>query len=276
VITDVVAVSAEGRITPGCAGLYRGEHVDEWAKIVESVHRAGSRLAMRLGHAGRRGATRTRDQGADRPLPSGAWTLLAPSPMPYTSRSDVPSEMVRGDMDAVIESFRQAAGLAAAAGIDVLLVHMAHGYLLGSFLSPLSNARTDEFGGSHPDRARFPLEVAAAVRSAWPDNRPLGASIPAGDGVARGWTVEDAVELAAELHGQGWDLVEPLAGQSAPSSRPRYGRAFHGPAADRIRNEGRVPTLVGGAITTTVEVNTLLAAGRADLCILAHRSRLAL
>jgi anthraniloyl-CoA monooxygenase len=119
------------------------------------------------------------------------------------------------------------------------------------------------------------LEVAAAVRSAWPDNRPLGASIPAADGIAGGWDVEDAVELAAELHGLGWDMVEPLAGQSTPASRPRYGRAFHGPVADRIRNEGRIPTLVGGAITTTVEVNTLLAAGRADLCILAHRPRLA-
>ncbi|MGH2677186.1 MAG: bifunctional salicylyl-CoA 5-hydroxylase/oxidoreductase, partial [Actinomycetota bacterium] len=168
-----------------------------------------------------------------------------------------------------------AAGFATAAGVDLLLVHMAQGYLLGSFLSPLSNVQTDEFGGSRSDRARFPLEVAAVVRSAWPDNRPLGASIPAGDGVAGGWDVEDAVDLAAELHGQGWDLVEPLAGQSTPTSRPRYGRAFHGPLADRIRNEGRVPTLVGGAITTTVEVNTLLAAGRADLCILARRPTVA-
>jgi anthraniloyl-CoA monooxygenase len=271
VITDVVAVSADGRITPGCAGLYRDEHVDEWAEIVNAVHRAGSRLAMRLGHAGRRGATRTRDQGADRPLPAGAWPLVAPSPIPYTPRSDIPSEMVRADLDTAAEAFRRAAGLASAAGVDLLLVHMAQGYLVGSFLSPLSNVRTDELGGSGRDRARFPLEVASAVRSAWPDNRPLGASIPAGDGIAGGWTVEDAVELAAELHGLGWDVVEPLAGQSTPTSRPRYGRAFHGPVADRIRNEGRVPTLVGGAITTTVEVNTLLAAGRADLCILAHR-----
>jgi anthraniloyl-CoA monooxygenase len=169
----------------------------------------------------------------------------------------------------VVEAFRRAAGWAAAAGVDVLLLGIGHGYLLGSFLSPLSNARIDGYGGRLQARLRFPLEVVEAVRGTWPEDRPLGASIQAWDGAAGGWQVDDAVVLAAALRERGCDLVEPVAGQTTPACRPRYGPAFMAAMADRVRNEARIAALVGGAITTTAEVNTLLAAGRADLCVLA-------
>jgi anthraniloyl-CoA monooxygenase len=268
VLTDVVAVSSDGRITPACAGLYAPEHVEAWTDVVEAVHRPGSLVGLRLGHAGRRGSTRPRHQGADRPLLEGGWVVTGPSPIPYLSRSAMPSEMVRADMDQVVDAFRTAAARAALADVDLLLVHLAHGYLLGSFLSPLANVRTDEYGGDRQARMRFPLEVVEAVREAWPDDRPLGATIQATDGVAGGWEIDDAVALATALRERGCDLVEPLAGQTTPGGQPRYGRAFLATSADRIRNEARIPVLVGGAITTTAEVNTLLAGGRADLCIL--------
>jgi anthraniloyl-CoA monooxygenase len=268
VVTDHVAVSADARITPVTAGLYEEGHADEWREVAQAVHRAGSRLAMRLVHAGRRGATRPRHEGVDRPLTGDGWVLSAPSPIPYTNRSAVPSEMVDADLAGVLEAFRRAAGWAAAAGVDVLLLGIGHGYLLGSFLSPLSNARTDGYGGRLRARLRFPLEVVEAIRGTWPGDRPLGASIQASDGAAGGWQVDDAVVLAAALRELGCDLVEPVAGQTTPACRPRYGRAFMAAMADRVRNEARIPALVGGAITTTTEVNTLLAAGRADLCVL--------
>jgi anthraniloyl-CoA monooxygenase len=269
VLTNHVAVSASGRITPACPGLYDEAHLAEWREIAEAVHRAGSRLGLRLGHAGRRGSTRPRHDGVDRPLPDGAWALMAPSPIPYTARAAVPSEMVDADLASVMDDFRRAADLAAIAGADLLLLGFGHGFLLGSFLSPLSNARVDDFGGDRDARMRFPLDVFEAVRAAWPDDRPLGASIQAADGPAGGWEVEDAVALAAALRERGCDLVEPVAGQTTPTCRPRYGRTFLSAMSDRIRNEARIPALVGGAVTTTAEVNTLLAAGRADLCILA-------
>jgi anthraniloyl-CoA monooxygenase len=239
-----------------------------WGTVAQAVHRAGSRLAMRLGHAGRRGATLPRREGVDRPLKDQGWALSAPSPIPYTTRSAVPSEMVDADLAGVVEAFCRAAGWAAVAGVDVLLLGIGHGYLLGSFLSPLSNARTDGYGGPLASRVRFPVEVVEAVRGVWPEDRPLAASIQAWDGLAGGWQVDDAVVLAAALREGGCDLVEPVAGQTTPTCRPRYGRTFMAVMADRIRNEARIPALVGGAITTTAEVNTLLAAGRADLCVL--------
>ena len=268
VLTDVVAASADGRITPACAGLYAAEHVEAWADVVQAVHRPGGLVGLRLGHAGRRGSTRPRYQGTDRPLLEGGWAVMGPSPIPYLSRSAVPFEMVRADMDHVVDAFRTAAARAALAEVDLLLVHLAHGYLLGSFLSPLTNVRTDEYGGDRQARMRFPLEVVEAVREAWPDDRPLGVTIQATDGVAGGWEIDDAVALASTLRERGCDVVEPLAGQTTPGGRPRYGRVFLATSADRIRNEARIPVLVGGAITTTAEVNTLLAGGRADLCIL--------
>ncbi|HEX2025472.1 MAG TPA: bifunctional salicylyl-CoA 5-hydroxylase/oxidoreductase, partial [Actinomycetota bacterium] len=260
---------ADARITPACSGLYEDDHEREWREIAEAVHRSGSRLGLRLGHAGRRGGTRPRQDGVDRRLLDGGWPLAAPSPVPYTARSTIPSEMVEDDMASVVEAFRRATRRAASSRVDLLVVSMGRGYLLGSFLSPLANVRSDAFGGDVEGRMRFPLEVFEAVREGWPDDRPLGATIQAVDGPADGWQVDHAVALAAALRERGCDLVEPVAGQTTPECRPRYGRAFLAPASDRIRNEARIPALVGGAITTTAEINTLLAGGRADLCVLA-------
>jgi anthraniloyl-CoA monooxygenase len=268
VLSDVVAVSPEGRITPGSPGLYRDEHGAAWRSVAETVHRAGAHLALRLGHAGRRGSTRPRNEGLDRPLSEGGWPLLSPSPTPYSARNVMPGEMIQSDLDAVRGAFTVAAERAATADIDLLLVHMAHGYLLGSFLSPLANVRQDRYGGDREGRMRFPLEVFRAVRAAWPEERALGATIQATDWAPEGWETDDAVDLAGQLRDIGCAVIEPRAGQTVPEARPRYGRGFLVPFADRIRNEAMVPTLVGGAITTTAEVNTILAGGRADLCIL--------
>jgi anthraniloyl-CoA monooxygenase len=179
--------------------------------------------------------------------------------------------MDEDDMAAVAGDFARAAARAAGAGVDILLVHMAHGYLLHGFLSPLANRRDDQYGGELEARLRFPTRVWEAVREAWPEDRPLGAVIPATDWARGGLTEDDGVAIADALRGRGCQLVEPLAGQVVPRQRPRYGRSFLATAANRIRNEARVPVLVGGNITTTGEVNTLVAGGRADLCILSKR-----
>ncbi|MGH2710892.1 MAG: FAD-dependent monooxygenase [Actinomycetota bacterium] len=268
IVTEPVAVTQEGRITPGCAGLYSAEHDDAWRGAAQRAHGSGAALAIRLSHAGRRGATRPRDRGTDRPLGSEAWPLLAPSPVPYSSRSAIPEEMTGTDLTQVRDAFVAAARRAASADVDMLLIHMGHGYLLGSFLSLVADARGDEYGGEHESRIRYPLEVFEAVREAWPEDMPLGATIQASDAAAGGWTEEDAVVLAGELARRGCDLIEPVVGQMAPESRPRYGPGFLVSFADRIRNECDVPTLVGGGITNTVQVNTILAAASADLCIL--------
>lgn len=267
-VTEPVAVSREGRITPGCAGIYGSEHERAWSEIAGAVHGSGAALGLRLSHAGRRGATRPRHTGVDRPLAGGGWQLLAPSTIPYQGTSSVPEEMTAADLDRIRDAFAEGARRAATAGVDVLLLHMGHGYLLGSFMSPLANARDDAHGGDLAARLRYPLEVFEAVRAAWPDDRALGATVQASDAVAGGWTEDDAVALARELVERGCDLIEPVVGQTVPDSRPRYAPGFLISHADRIRNEAGVATLVGGGITTTVQVDTILAAARADLCIL--------
>jgi anthraniloyl-CoA monooxygenase len=268
VVTGVVAAAPDGRITSGCPGLYEEGHFRDWKAVAAAVHAEGARLAVRLGHAGRRGAARPRDRGADVPLREGGWELVAASPLPYGRRSAAPREMDGADMDRVADAFAAAARRAGTAGVDVLLVHMSHGYLLHGFLSPLANRREDEFGGALEARLRYPLRVFAAVREAWPQDRPLGATIPATDWARGGLTEDDAVAVATALRERGCDLVEPLAGQAVPAGNPRYGRSFLSRFSNRIRNEARIPTLAGGSITTTGEVNTLVAGGRADLCIL--------
>jgi anthraniloyl-CoA monooxygenase len=267
IITEPIAVEADGRITTGCAGIYREDHERSWYRTVAAVHDAGSALAIRLGHAGRRGSTRPRHGGVDRPLPEG-WPVLAPSPMPFSSRSPLPEEMTARELERVRSAFTRAAERAQRADADVLLVHMGHGYLLGSFLSPLTNARDDSYGGDLRGRARYPLEVFDAVRSVWPQDRPLGATLQASDAARGGWTEEDAVAMARELAARGCDLIEPVVGQTAPESMPRYGPGFLVDYADRIRNEAGIATLVGGGLTNSVQVNTILAAASADLCIL--------
>jgi anthraniloyl-CoA monooxygenase len=271
VATDAVAVSPEGRTNLGSPGLFEDRHIDRWTSVVEEVHEGGALLALRLGHAGRRGSTRTRERGVDRPLREGGWPLIAASPLPFGRLSQTPRQMDENDMAAVAGDFARAAGRAADVGADLLLVHMAHGYLLHGFLSPLANRREDEYGGDLGARMRFPMRVWEAVREAWPEVRPLGAVIPVTDWARGGLTEDDGVAIADALRGRGCRLVEPLAGQVVPRQRPRYGRSFLATAANRVRNEARVPVLVGGNITTTGEVNTLVAGGRGDLCILSGR-----
>jgi anthraniloyl-CoA monooxygenase len=259
------AVSAEGRIHPQRAAIY----TDEQQKVV-THDLAFSRIypakaCLTLNHAGRRGATQIGQ--SDRPLREGAWPPLAPSALPYTPKSQVPRAMTRDDMERVREEFVSAAQRAISAGFHMLMVHMAHGYLLASFLSPLTNQRTDKYGGTLENRLRFPLEIFDAV-GAVDVNRPLGVVLNADDCAPGGFTVEDAIAVARILKEHGCNLVQPLAGQTVPDGAPTYGPGFLTRYSDRIRNEAQIPTLVGGYLTTMNEVNTILAAGRADLCIL--------
>jgi anthraniloyl-CoA monooxygenase len=268
VMTDVIAVSPQARVTPRDAGLYGDEHEAAWASIVEAIHAgSGAKTWARLGHAGPRGATQPRDGGTDRPLSRGAWPLLAASAEPYGSRSQVPKEMDRDDMTAVVAQFCAAAERAARAGFDVLELHAGHGYLLASFLSPLTNRRSDEYGGSPENRIRFPREVVEAVRAVWPDDRPLAVCLTADDWAKGGATVEDAVVAARELKAVGCDVVHVVAGQTVSRSRARYGPYFLATFAERVRTEAGVAVIVRGRITSADETNTVLAAGRADLCI---------
>ncbi len=272
IITETVAISAEARITPDDVGVYAEEHVSAWASILKIVHdSSAAKVAVQLSHAGRRGSTRPRETGLDRPLRSGNWPLLSASPIPYTAQSQVPKEMDRTEMDRVCDEFVRATRRAQEAGFDLLQLHFAHGYLLASFLSPLTNLRDDEYGGDLDRRMRFPLEVFDAVRTAWPDDKPLSVALSANDYVKGGTTVEDAVGVARALKNHGCDMLEVLAGQTTIASEPIYGRGFLTSLSDRIRNEGGIPTMVGGYLTTSNEVNTILAAGRADVCIMERR-----
>jgi anthraniloyl-CoA monooxygenase len=268
VLTQIVAVAPEGRITSGDPGIYEDGHTGFWGAIADRVHGSGGRLGIRLGHAGRRGSTRPRQEGLDRPLTEGGWDLVSASAIPYRPDGRVPLELVREGMDRVTEAFVSAAERAARAEADLLVVHMAHGYLLGSFLSPLTNVRTDEFGGSLEKRMRFPVRVFRAVRDVWPADRPLAAAINATDWTPGGTEPEEAAAAARALADAGCDIVEVLAGHSTPDHRPRYGRMFLVPLADQVRNESGVRTLVGGGITTTGQANTTLAGARADLVVM--------
>ena len=269
VLTEILAVEAEGRITPGDLGLYLDGHADALRDLVDEVHATSTaKVGVRIGHAGRRGSTRPRHQGLDRPLGASGWPLLSASPLPYTAASPVPREMGRAEMDRVRDAFARAARAAGEAGADMLGLHMAHGYLLASFLSPLTNAREDEHGGPLEHRARFPLEVVDAVRTAWPEERPLWATVTVDDWRRGGLPPHEAIEICALLRDHGCDVLEVVAGQTTPDSRPTYGRMFLAPYADRVRNEARVATMTSGGITTTGQVNTLVAGGRADLCVM--------
>jgi anthraniloyl-CoA monooxygenase len=268
-LTQPVAVSAGGRITPECAGLYDDAHQVAWRRLVEAVHnQSAARVAVQLNHAGRRGSTRPRRQGLDRPLRHGGWPLLAASPIPYSASSQMPGAVDDGAMAQVIADFVRAATMAAAAGFDWLQLHMAHGYLLAGFLSPLANRRQDEYGGSLENRLRFPLELFDAVRAVWPAERPLSVALPAIDWVRGGLTIVEAVTIATALKAHGCDLVEVLAGQTVPDSSPVYGSDFLAGYSEQIRHEAALPTLTRGYITTSGQVNTILAAGRADLCLM--------
>lgn len=268
VMTEMICTSADGRITPGCGGLYRDAHVDAWRRIVDFVHTySRSAIGAQLGHAGRKGATKLMWDGDNEPLEDGGWPLIGPSPLPWDAAHQVPREMTRADMDDVVAQFVDATERAAAAGFDLLEIHMAHGYLLSSFLSPLTNVRADEYG---TDRAKFPLEVFGACRAAWPAEKPMSVRISATDWCDGGFDGDDAVAFAHRLRAAGCDIVDVSTGQVSPDQRPAYGRSFQTPYADRIRHEAGIPVIAVGAISSYDDVNTIILAGRADLCALAR------
>ncbi len=270
-MTEMICVSAAGRITPGCAGMYTDEHVHAWRRIVAFAHEhGGCSIGAQIGHSGRKGSTMLMWEGIDEPLSDGGWPVIGPSPLPYSARSQTPEPMTRGDMDRVRAEFVRAAAGALDAGFDLLEVHCAHGYLLSSFLSPLANARTDSYGGTLENRARFPLEVFDACRAAWPTEKPMSVRISATDWVEGGFDPDQAVEFARMLLAHGCDLVDVSAGQVSPLERPAFGRSYQTPFADRIRNEIGIPTIAVGAISSHDDVNTIVLAGRADMCALAR------
>jgi anthraniloyl-CoA monooxygenase len=272
VMTEMVCVSPEGRITPGCAGLYSGRQAEAWRRITDFVHRQapGTAIGVQLGHSGRKGSTRLMWEGMDEPLPDGNWPLVAASPLPYKAGSQSPRQLSRAQLTDIREQFTAAACRAARAGFDLLELHCAHGYLLSGFLSPLTNHRTDAYGGSLQKRLRFPLEVFDAVRGVWPQERPMTVRISATDWAEGGTTTEDAVEIARAFAAHGADAIDVSTGQVVAEERPEFGRSYQTPYADRIRHEAGVPVIAVGAISSWDDVNSLILAGRTDLCALAR------
>jgi anthraniloyl-CoA monooxygenase len=271
VMTEMTDVAPEARISPGCAGMYADEHQAVWHRIVDFVHtRTGARIGIQLGHAGRKSSTRLQWEGDNLPLSRGNWPVVSASPIPYYWFGQIPRQLDRAVMDQVVADFVAAARRAAAAGFDLLELHMAHGYLLASFLSPLTNVRTDRYGGSISNRLRFPLEVFEAVRAVWPAERPMSVRISATDWAEGGITAEDTVTFARTLKAAGCDILDVSAGQTVHWQRPRYGRAFQTPFSEHLRNAAGIPTMTVGNITSPDEINSILLAGRADLCVLAR------
>jgi anthraniloyl-CoA monooxygenase len=269
IFTEMTCVGLDARITPGCAGLWNDEQEKAWRRIVDFVHaNSAAKICLQLGHAGRKGATKLMWDGMDRPLDKGGWDVISASPIPYFPDSQVPREMDRAAMERVKAEFVAAAKRGEACGFDMLELHCAHGYLLASFISPLTNQRVDEYGGSLENRLRYPLEIFEAMRSVWPSHKPMSVRISATDWAEGGITGDDAVAIARTFAESGVDLVDVSTGQTVRDAQPVYGRMFQTPFSDQVRNEARVATMCVGNITTADQVNTILAAGRADLVAL--------
>jgi len=270
VMTEMVCVSADGRITPRCAGLYAPEHEAAWRRITSFVHAsAGAKIGLQLGHSGRKGSTRLMWEGIDQPLDDGNWAVCGPSALPYAAGvNQVPRELTLAEMQQICDEFVASAEAAERAGFDLLELHCAHGYLLSSFISPVSNQRTDEYGGSLAGRLRYPLEVFAAVRAVWPAHKPMTVRISACDWVPGGITAADAVEIAAAFAAAGADAIDVSTGQVTPDEQPAFGRSYQTPFADAIRNQVGIATIAVGVISSYDDVNSLILAGRADLCAL--------
>jgi anthraniloyl-CoA monooxygenase len=272
VFTEMTCTSADARISPGCTGLWNETQRAAWQRIVEFVHaESQARFCLQIGHAGRKGSTQLGWQEADHPLAAGNWPVWAPSPLAYLPGiSQVPQEMTSAQMEAVRNDFMRAAALGAAAGFDMLELHMAHGYLLASFLSPLTNVRTDEYGGSVENRLRYPLQVLRAVRAAWPRAMPLSVRLSACDWTDDGISESDVIAIARAMAAAGADILDISSGQTVAAQRPIYGRMWQTPLADMVRNLAGVPTIAVGNIFEADHVNSIIAAGRADLCAIAR------
>jgi anthraniloyl-CoA monooxygenase len=271
VFAEMTCVSPDARITPGCLGLWNDAQAAQWRRLVDLIHAVGhARVGIQLGHAGRKGSTRLAWEGIDQPLAGGNWPLISASALPYLPHSQVPRAMDRADMDRVRDDFVAATRRAAEAGVEWLELHCAHGYLLSSFLSPLTNRRTDEYGGTHENRARFPLEVFHAMRAVWPSDRPMSVRLSCHDWTEGGNTPSDAAIFAAMFKEAGADVIDCSSGQVWKEERPIYGRLFQTPFADLIRNEVGIETIAVGAISEADHANSILAAGRADLCAIAR------
>ena len=270
-ITEMTCVSPEARISLGCTGMYRDEHVPAWHRVTDMVHQwSPAKICLQLGHSGSKGSTRRMWEGNEEPLDEENWEVVAPSAIAFRDGMQVPRVITRREMEQVRDQFVRATRMGVDAGFDMIELHCAHGYLLSSFLTPVSNHRTDEFGGTLANRLRFPLEVFAAMRAAWPAERPMSVRVSATDWTEDGITGDEAVAMARAFHEAGADIIHVSAGQTSARARPVYGRMFQTPFSDRIRNEGRIPTIAVGNITDADQVNGIIAAGRADLCALAR------
>jgi anthraniloyl-CoA monooxygenase len=273
VIAEMTDVTREGRISHGCAGMYLPEHRDAWRRIVEFVHgNTPARIGIQLAHAGRKGSSRRPWEGDDLALTAGegAWETVAPSPLPYRPDWPAPRELSPLDLERLRGEFARAARWAAEAGFDWLELHMAHGYLLSSFLSPLANRRRDDFGGSLENRMRWPLEVFTAVREAWPTHLPISVRLNGTDWAEGGITLDETVAVSRALRERGCDLIDVSSGGNAPDAQVEYGRMYQVPFADRIRHEAGIPVMAVGALLGADHANTVLAAGRADLAVMAR------
>jgi anthraniloyl-CoA monooxygenase len=269
IFAGMTGVTAGGRLTPGCTGLWNEEQSAAWRRITDFVHeRSLAKICMQLGHSGPKGSTKPSWEGATRPLDDGNWELIAPSPLPWSPQNQTPREMTQQDMEAVRDAFVRSTHLALLADFDMLEIQAGHGTLLSAFISPLSNHRTDKFGGSLKNRLRFPLQIFRAVRAAWPKQRPMAVRISAVDWVENGTTMDDAIEIARAFVAEGVDIIDVSSGETSIRSKPIYGRMYQTPFSDRIRNEVGIPTIAVGNITDFDQANSIIAAGRADLCAL--------
>ncbi len=271
VFVEMTSPTPEGRITPACTGLYNDAQSAAFKRIVDFVHgQSSAKIGMQLGHSGPKGSTRVGWEGTDEPLEAGNWPLLAASALAYGEQNQLPAAMTRADMDLMREQFVASTRRTAEAGFDWLELHCAHGYLLSAFLSPLANLRDDEYGGARENRLRYPLEVFAAMRAAWPEERPMSVRISAHDWAPGGNTDEDAIAMALAFKAAGCDVIDVSSGQTTRAAAPIYGRMYQTPFSDRIRNEVGIATIAVGAITDADQANSIIAAGRADLCAVAR------
>ena len=274
IMTESTAVSADGRISPGDSGLYNEKHVEAWRRVTDFVHESSyAKIGMQLSHAGRKASTRLQWEGGDTaPLENKSknWPIMAASPIPYSPSNATPAEMTRDDMDEVVAEFVTAAGRAQDAGFDMIELHCAHGYLLNSFLSPKTNVRTDEYGGNAENRLKFPVEVFTALRAAWPEEKPISVRISAHDWSDGGILPEDAVGIAKAFKEAGCDILDVSSGQVVSDEKPVYGRLFQLPFSDRVRLEADMPTMTVGNIQSFADANSIIAGGRADICVIAR------